>query len=309
MLVYTDGYQYGEVVDYVDMVGDGGIQFYDFPPAPLSGYYAMAFSTYQIDDGNVWLSQFVNFQFTIRDPNPTNRIKESQLTLQDINTVSSSVEDMRMMANSLLYKNTTAELYKGGRIVGAQFPAGASFNSIINEGFDDVLKQASLIGDTALELSTGCYYDWKISENSDYLYLDDFLNENDVLWEMTFPIRPTGAVVCIAADPGGQNSTYQSGQWIVGANVEFRTSSIWFDTQTIPTDTEALEAALNLNRQSPGQHENPLHIPGVLKEIWNGVKSFGEGVYNGVKTAAGVAEKIAGFGEKMAPIGEALLAL
>jgi hypothetical protein len=202
-----------------------------------------------------------------------------------------SVDGIRISSVSLMYTNTTPEIYLGGQIAGFQEPKGVFWHSLFTDGFQTVSGNNNAV---TLNVSKGMYGFLRPTQTEDFDVQRYVAVLGSELVDSFYPLRQNTAWLVMYANIT-QNVANQTGLWTYAFNAEFETEDTWFDLETAKMTQSQFESAANIIKEIPTFHENPLH----LKDIWNSIKSgAGKALDFGMK-----------YGPTIASIASMILAL
>jgi hypothetical protein len=246
------------------------------PAANTAGYYSMS-----IQSGNS--TSLSSLQLQIIGSSSCFK----QLSLPNLTTNVTSLDGARILAASLKYTNTASVTDLGGEITMYQ-SADESWLSYLNSSsITQVLSQQS--GACTIDMRNGGFGFLKPTEPSDFDYIDDFLIDtvNGYVSNSTFSVddQKSFLVFCTSCS----KPTGCQGFWTMCYGLEYLTSNAWMDVRQSSIMPQACAEGLELVKNIPQFHENPLH----MGEILNSIKGFAKKAVSAVIKYGPTALKIA----------------
>jgi hypothetical protein len=183
----------------------------------------------------------------------------------------------RITGASLMFSNTAAELNLGGTISAVQTGLADHWQDYLSTAgtLSSVSKQ---IDSKTMNMKDGMYGFLKPTCPDDFNYLEDIdLNANGVVVDSTYPLDKTGSFLVMV--PNCPTPAGCSGYFTISFGIEYITPDPWREVAYATVNEREFAAALDRIRLLPQFHENPLH----LGELWEGIKSVGRGLMDGVK--------------------------
>lgn len=196
--------------------------------------------------------------------------------------ISNEIEGARTNAAAVLVTNTTADLYRGGEIAGAQVAAGQTFAHVVapngvlvSSFFDEV---SVLPGAQTLDASTGIYGYVKPTDSIEYFaFRDTFKSITDsssVIGNSYAPIMSKAGMVFLAWSlPAGAPALLVS----YYATVEYMTDVQTRERRASEITPARFDAEMGALKTAPQFMENPRHVPSLRAQFASGVSGFGDG--------------------------------
>lgn len=199
------------------------------------------------------------------------------LAAQDFSANAAKVDGYRVLADSLMYSNTSPAIDLGGTIAGYQSGSDDHWLQYANNG-SVLTTVSSKSGAVTRNASKGMYGFMKFTEPSDFDFKDQFeYSASGVLVDSSYSIDERGSFLAIAVsvpDPAGC-----AGYWTTYQEVEFLTDDVWTEVRTCDFSVAEFNDALEKLKGMEQFYENPVH----LKDIWNGIKSAGKFAINAIR--------------------------
>jgi len=184
----------------------------------------------------------------------------------------SSVDNIRILACSLLLSNRTPDLTAGGNIYAKQVPSkvdwivwlGDKNISNTNDYFSSPLKK-------------GCYGFLKPESETDFDLRTHFtLNDDGVLCDSFYPLLSEFPYLLMKGNAGEDPTTSKFTGIIESAvGIEYSTENKWIATVLPQSNREAYEASVEVLRTVPQFNENPIHLKALVSNIAKGILKYG----------------------------------
>ncbi len=185
-----------------------------------------------------------------------------------------SIKTLRVLAHSLKITDTAAYISRSGRIIARQFENGTNWQTYIQA---DSWSHIALESDyDDFEAATGCFGFLKPTQPSDLsLFEYHIINDQYQIVDCFYPIDKSlaGLVMCTKV----ADAASASFKLVDKINLEFETVNQFYDTEVAQADYRAFNDAINLIREVPQFHENPLHMGEILSKIGNFIRGAAEG--------------------------------
>lgn len=186
-----------------------------------------------------------------------------------------SVKSSRMNALSGMFTNTTANIQRGGKVVGNTFGAGDAWQNYST--FDSCsLRQDSI----TMSADKGIYGFVKPASPEDFdLTAYWITNAAGTLLDSFYPIQPKSNFIGITLQV---EVTAFSGYWSTNASIEYTTGNRFLDVETSQFQPDEFDEALNNLRQIPVWHENPTHLMQILAQAMNATNRVAKAINKGI---------------------------
>jgi hypothetical protein len=263
-----------------DFVLDDGQPNYDFS-APASGYYRVRCINAGGIDGS-------DPPFNIALQQGEAAYCYHHLPIPGIAAKALSVQALRILAYSILYQNSAANIQKSGYLYGAQIPKSRNWMEFATQDPSTITE----LPQTATKLAETGMYGWcKPAQIEDFDLKTPFEFKNGALFSGMFPLQEESDFLLVRAEisiPEGR-----AGKFTFAYGLNFETTDTWFAVKQ-PTGSVGLydKSLENLAKQ-PQWFENPTHISDILARIRSGLSSFLGGVQKYAPLAASAAEALA----------------
>jgi len=182
----------------------------------------------------------------------------------DVNAA--SCEGTRILAASLMYTNTAAQLNLGGDIVMTQTDKGDNWMNYIST--DLFTTVANLSSSHPMNLSHGGYGWLRPTETADFEYKTHLEYDSaGRLRDSAYPIDEQGSfmiMVTSCPDPLGA-----IGYYTIAPGIEYLTNDTYRDVEFASVHYRVYEEAINYLKCLQQFNENPLHISDLWREIKN----------------------------------------
>jgi len=204
-------------------------------------------------------------------------------SIVDLDLQGETISTIRIMGVSLMYSNTTAEIYKSGTVALAQVPKPNMWDNYLS-----LTKITKVSGNASMNASTGAFGFIKPNDYPDFEMLN-FINfdQTGVLTSFEYDVVPKHSfIVLFIANVAETTGSQQSGRWTISHSLEYLTNNQWIEKKTPRGSKELYEEALSAVKLIPQFHENPFHLSdilGVAKKIANTVLKYGPGVMDFAK--------------------------
>lgn len=203
-----------------------------------------------------------------------------------------SIEAIRILSAATLVSNTSAELYKAGKLTMYQAPVGAHWTNYATS--DPQASLATTVGSCTLPANEGMYGYLKMACQNDYEFVQYYdCNTTGEIVDSRWPLFPRDngcrsfLVVAGTLPTATSRDLLLTSAW----GVEFSTQDFWYDVEAPPNDDSAFHEAIMELRDVVQFTENPLH----LKEIWKGIKHAASEMLDGVIRYGPKALELAGY--------------
>jgi hypothetical protein len=176
-----------------------------------------------------------------------------------------------------MFTNTAAELNLGGTIAAVQTGEADHWLDYLSTGgvLGTISKQ---IDSKIMNMSNGMYGFLKPTGPEDFHYKEDIdLNASGIMVDSTYSIDKPGSFLIMC--PNCPTAAGCSGYYTISYAIEYITPDPWREVEYATVNEIEFGNALNQIRLLPQFHENPLH----LSDLWEGIKSVGSTILNGVK--------------------------
>jgi hypothetical protein len=189
-----------------------------------------------------------------------------------VNSQLVNLQQVRVLANSLLLSDVASALNAEGSIVGTQFPKGTAWETKLS-----AQTITSTVNSFTGRLEKGCYHFLKPASNDDYKYGDLISSINGVVNNASFDLSAMSAFTIVYATSNVSGTTYPGLDFLLTHTVavEFVTENQWFEVEeSMYNIIDRLNAVSKLGSM-PNFYDNPDHLKQISSMLKRGLSWLG----------------------------------
>jgi hypothetical protein len=200
-----------------------------------------------------------------------------------------SAAGIRMISQSFMFTNKASELNRQGEVAMVQAPEAKSWTKWL-VGASPYTNVSSAAGSQRLPAYNGIYGFLKPTKPGDFDFRNYISYSGNILIDAKYPLKEESAYLVFAASI--TNTAGRDGYFTRANGIEYQTIDVWRPIEKSIVPSSDYSAALNLLKEIPAFHENPLHVREIVTKVKNALQKGIGWIKNhraALSTAAGLA--------------------
>lgn len=216
-------------------------------------------------------------RFTFQHVTTAGKQVFAHLSFPNLDNNQARVTGSRMIGNSLLISNVSADQYKAGSWAGLQLGKGDKWTTYIQGGtnnlggttFDPYAKVTAVKGVVVGDLKNGMYAYHKPTDQDEFDLKTPFsLGLNQALTGCNgFDLENDTATLMVITAPTGAGTLSHAFRLSWDCSLEFTTEDMWTMVESSPFDPDEWEKAMMVLASMQQFYDNPVHWKRILSTI------------------------------------------